>query len=85
MPNNPEKFPGKCFIFVELWVKHYKLLVKANGWSVMQAIEAHPACLRSWTVEEFETEPRHYVEIVLREKKLNFDKLLAKLEPKMQQ
>ena len=84
-PTKPEKFPGNCFNRWELWVKHYKSVVKANGWSDEQAIEAHPACLRSWTVEEFETVPRHYVEIVLGEKTPNFDKSLAKLEPKMQQ
>ena len=48
-----EKFPGNCFNRWELWVKHYKSVVKANGWSDEQAIEALPACLTSWAVEEF--------------------------------
>ena len=69
----------------ELWVKHYKSVVKANGWSDMQAIEALPACLTSWAVEEFETVSRHYVENVLREKTPKVDALLEVLEPKMQQ
>ena len=30
----------------------------------MQAIEALPACLTSWVVEEFETVPHQYVEKV---------------------
>ena len=60
-PIKPEKFPGNCFNRWELWVKHYKSVVKANGWSDMQAIEALPACLTSWAVEEFETVPRRYV------------------------
>ena len=51
----------------------------------MQAIEALPACLTSWAVEEFETVPRHYVEKVLGEKTPQFEALLAVLEPKMQQ
>ena len=51
----------------------------------MQAIEALPACLTTWAVEEFEIVPRHYEEKVLGEKTLNFDALLAVLEPKMQQ
>ena len=59
-PIKPEKFPGKCFNRWELWVKHYKSVVKTNGWSDMQAIEALPACLTSWAIEEFETVPRHY-------------------------
>ena len=46
-PIKPEKFPGKFFNRWELWVKHYKSVVKANGWSDEQAIEALPACLTS--------------------------------------
>ena len=67
-PIKPEKFPGKFFNRWELWVKHYKSVVEGNGWSAMQAIEALPACLTSWAVEEFETVPRHYVEKFLGEK-----------------
>ena len=84
-PIKPEKFPGKFFNRWELWVKHYKSVVKANRWSDMQAIEALPACLTSWAVEEFETVPRHYVEKVLGEKTPQLDALLEVLEPKMQQ
>ena len=84
-PHKPEKFPGNCFNRWELWVKHYKSVVKANEWSDMQAIEALPACLTSWAVEEFETVPRHYVGKVLGEKTPQFDALLEVLEPKMQQ
>ena len=68
-----------------MWVKHYKSVVKANGWSDAQAIEALPACLTSWALEEFETVPRHCVEKVLAEKAPQFDALLEVLEPKMQQ
>ena len=84
-PIKPEKFPGNCFNRWELWVKHFKSVVKANRWSDEQAIEALPACLTSWAVEEFETVPRHYVEEVLGEKTPQFDTLLTVLEPKMQQ
>ena len=84
-PIKPEKFPGNCYNRWELWVKHYKSAVKANGWSDEQAIEALPACLTSWAVEEFETVPRHCVEKVLGEKTPKFDALLEVLEPKMQQ
>ena len=64
-PIKPEKIPGNCFSRWELWVKHFISVVKANTWSDAQAIEALPACLTSWAVEEFETVPRHYVEKVL--------------------
>ena len=84
-PIKPEKFPGNCFNRWELWVKHYKSVVKANGWSDAQAIEALPACLTSWALEEFETVPRHCVEKVLGEKAPQFDALLEVLEPKMKQ
>ena len=84
-PIKPENFPGKCFNCWELWVKHCKSVVKANGWSDMQAIEALPACLTSWAVEEFKTVPRHYVEKVLGEKTPQFDALIEFLEPEMQQ
>ena len=84
-PFKPEKFPRKRFNRWELWVKHFKSVVKANGWSDMQAIEALPACLTSWAVKEFETVPHHYVEKVLGEKTPLFDALLEVLEPKMQQ
>ena len=84
-PIKPEKFPGNCFSRLELWVKHFKSVVKANIWSDAQAIEALPACLTSWAVEEFEAVPRHYVEKVLGEKIPQFDALLEVLEPKMQQ
>ena len=73
--NKPEKFSGKCLNRWELWVKHYKSVVKANGWYDMQAIEALPACLTSWAVEEFETVPRHFVEKVLGDKTPKFDAL----------
>ena len=52
-PIEPEKFPGNCFNRWELWVKHYKSIVKVNRWSDAQAIEAFPACLTSWALEEF--------------------------------
>ena len=42
-PIKPEKFPGKFFNRWELWVKHFKSVVKANRWSDAQAIEALPA------------------------------------------
>ena len=84
-PIKPEKFPGKFFNRWELWVKHFKSVVRVNRWSDMQAIEALPACLTSWAVEEFETVPRQYVEKVLGEKTPQFDTLLTVLEPKMQQ
>ena len=60
-PIKPENFPGKFFNRWELWVKHYKSVDEGNGWSDMQLIEALPACLTSWAVEEFETVPSHYV------------------------
>ena len=47
----------------------------------MQAIEALPACLTSWDVDEFETVPRQCAEKVLGEKTPQFDALLAVLEP----
>ena len=81
----PEKFPGMFFNRWDLWVKHYKSVVRANGWSDMQAIEALPACLTSWTVEEFETVHHHYVEKFLGEKSPQFDALLEVLEPKIKQ
>ena len=84
-PIKPEKLPGTFFNRWDQWVKHYKSVVKANRWSDMQAIEAFPACLTSWAVEEFETVPRHYVEEVLGEQTPRFDALLAVLEPKIQQ
>ena len=84
-PIKPEKFRGNCFNLWELWVKHFKSVVKANRWSDAQAIEALPACLTSWAVEEFEAVPHHYVEEVLGEKTLQPDALLEVLEPKMQQ
>ena len=52
---------------------------------ISQAIEALPACLTSWAIEEDETVPRHFVEKVLGEKNPQFDALLAVFEPKMQQ
>ena len=70
-PMKPEKFPGKNFNRWELWVKHFKSVVKANRCSDGQAIEALPACLTSWAVEEFETVPRHFVEKVLGRRRQN--------------
>ena len=81
----PEKFPGDVFDRWELWVKHYKSVVKANGLSDMPAIEAVPACLTSWVVEEIETVPRQYVDKGLGKMTPQFDALLAVLEPKTQQ
>ena len=86
-PIKPKKFANKCLNRWGLWVRHHKSVVKANGWSDMQAIEALPACLTSWAVEEIETVPRHYVAKVRAgvegEKTPQFDALLAVLEPKM--
>ena len=84
-PIKPEKFPGKDFNRWELWVKHYKSVAKANGWTDQQAIAALPACLTSWAVEEFETVPRKYIEKVPGEEAPIFETLLEVLKPKMQQ
>ena len=84
-PIKPEKYPGKIFNRWELRVKHYKSVVKAKGWPDMQVIEALPACLTSWAVEEIETKPRRYVEKALGEKTPQFDALPAVLDPRMQQ
>ena len=51
----------------------------------MRAIEAPPAALSSWAVEEFQTIPHQYFEKVLGENTPQFDALLELLEPKMQQ
>ena len=84
-PIKPERFPGKDFNRWELWVKHYKSVAKANGWSDQQAIAALPACLTSWAVEEFETVPRKYIEKIPGESSPTFSNLLEVLKPKMQQ
>ena len=83
-PIKPEKFPGKDFNRWELWVKHYKSVAKANGWTDQQAIVALAACLTSWAVEEFETVPRKYIEKVPGEEAPIFETLLEILQPKMQ-
>ena len=84
-PIKPEKFPGEDFNRWELWVKHYKSVAKANGWTDQQAIAALPACLTSWVVEEFETVPRKYIEKLPGEEAPTFDTLLEVLKPKTQQ
>ena len=84
-PIKPERFPGKDFNRWELWVKHYKSVARANGWSDQQAIAALPACLTSWAVEEFETVPRKYIEKLPGELSPTFSHLLEVLKPKMQQ
>ena len=83
-PIKPENFPGNDFNRWELWVKHYKSVAKANGWTDQQAIAALPACLTSWAVEEFETVPRKCIEKVPGEEALIFETLLEILKPKMQ-
>ena len=84
-PIKPEKFPGKDFNRWELWVKHYKSVAKANGWTDQQAIAALPACLTPWAVEEFETVPRKYIEKVPGEEAPIFETLLEIPKLKMQQ
>ena len=54
-PIKPEEFPGKYFHRSELWVKHYKSVVKFIGWSDMQAIQALPACL--WLLKNLKPYP----------------------------
>ena len=84
-PIKPERFPGKDFNRWEFWVKHYKSVAEANGWSDQQAIAALPACLTSWAVEEFETVPRKYIEKLPGEPSPTFSILLEVLKPEMQQ
>ena len=84
-PIKPERFPGKDFNRWELWVKHYKSVAKANGWSDQQAIAALPACLTSWAVEQFETVQREYIEKLPGEPSPTFSILFEVLKPKMQQ
>ena len=84
-PFKPEKFPGKDFNRWELWVKHYKPVAKANGWTDQQTIAALPACLTSWAVEEFETVPRKYIEKVPGESAPVFETLSEIRKPEMQQ
>ena len=76
-PIKPEIFPGKDFNRWELWVKHYKPVAKANGWTDQQAIAALPTCLTSWAVEEFETVPRKYNEKVPRGRGPNFSNFVT--------
>ena len=68
----------------ELWVKHYKPVAKANGWTDHQATAELRACLTSWALKEFETVPRKYIEKVPGEEALIFENLLEFLKPKMQ-
>ena len=84
-PIKPGKFPGLDFNRWELWVKHYKSVAKANDWTDQQAIAALTACSTSWAVEEFETVPRKYIEIVPGEEAPIFETSLEVLKPKMQQ
>ena len=84
-PIKPERFPGKDFNRWELWVKHYKSVARATGWSDQQAIAALPACLTSLAVEEFETVPRKYIEKLPGEPSPTFSILLEVLKPRMQQ
>ena len=84
-PIKPVQFPGKDFNRWELWVKHYKSLANANGWTDQQAIAALLACITSWAVEEFETVPRKYIEKVPGEGAPIFQTLLEVFRPKMQQ
>ena len=63
-PTEPQRFLGKDFNRWELWVKHYKSVAKANGWTDQQAIATLPACLTSCSVKEFKTVPRKYIEKV---------------------
>ena len=84
-PIKPEKFSAKDFNRWELWVKHYKSVAKANGWTDQRAIAALPACLMSWAVEEFETVPRKYIENVPGEEAPIFENLPEILQPKMLQ
>ena len=84
-PIKPEKFPGKNFNRWELWVKYYKSVAKANGWTGQQDIAALPACLTSWAVEEFDTVPRNYIEKITGEEAPIFETLLEVIKPKMQQ
>ena len=81
-PIKPEIFPGKDFNRWELWVKHYKYVATANGWTDQQTIVAVPACLTSWAVEEFETLPRKYIEKVPGESAPIFETLLENLKQK---
>ena len=84
-PIKSETFPGENFNRCELWVKHYKSVAKANGWTDQQAIGALSACLTSWSMEEFETVPRKYIEKVPGEEAPFFETLQEFLKPKMQQ
>ena len=84
-PIKSEKVLGKDFNRWEFWVKHYKSVAKANGWTDQQGIAALPTCLPSWAVEELETVPRKYIEKVPGEEAPIFETLLEVLKPKMQQ
>ena len=84
-PIKPEKFPSKDFNCWELWIKHFRSVAAANGWSDYKAISALPACLTSWALEEFETVPLQYVKKLPGERAPKLEALLEVLEPKMQQ
>ena len=84
-PVKPEKFPAKGFNRWEFWVKQYKSVAKANGWTDEQTIAALPTCLTSWAVEEVEMVPLKYNEKVPAEEAPVFETLLEILKPKIQQ
>ena len=84
-PKKLEKFPSKDYTRWENWVKHFKVVAKANGWNDRQQIAAMPTYLTSWAIEEFETVSKRYIEKEPGSYPPRFDKLLEILKSKMQQ
>ena len=61
-PIQPEKFPSKYYNRWRNWVRHFKAVAKANGWTGSKKSAAKPTCVISWALEEFDTVPRRYVD-----------------------
>ena len=66
-------------------VKHYKFVVKANGWCDMDTNDALLAFLISWVVEDFEIAAHHNVEKGMVDLNPQFDALLEVHKSTMQQ
>ena len=82
---SPKKFISKDYTRWENWVKHFKAVANANGWIDSHKNAAMPTCLTSWSIEEFETVPKRYIEKEPGSHPPRFDEFLEILKRKMQQ
>ena len=85
VPVRPGRFPSKGLNRWGVWVKHFKCVAQANSWTNIQSIQAIPAFLKGWALEDYGTVTAKITDYLRGYSTPALEALLTFLTPGMQQ